>query len=246
MRQTTTILACGLIFFLAGSLRSPAGAEQAFDGLIEPSETVRISSQVPGILASIQVERGDRVDKGAIVARLDSKVETAAVELALARKDFARRKVQRNEELYRKNLISVHDNDEMETELRIADLQLREAREKLEIRIIRSPIDGIVAERLLSPGEYVGEEPILELVRLDPLYVEVFVPVAYFGKIKSGMGARVTPEFPDPRTHRARVVIVDRIIDAASGTFGVRLELPNPGYALPAGLKCRVAFPVHD
>jgi len=44
-------------------------------------------------------------------------------------------------------------------------------------------------------------------------------------------------------TYTAKVVIVDRVIDAASGTFGVRLEIPNPKYELPAGLKCRVIFP---
>ena len=44
-------------------------------------------------------------------------------------------------------------------------------------------------------------------------------------------------------THTARVKVVDPVIDAASGTFGVRLELPNPNYRLPAGLKCKVRFP---
>jgi multidrug efflux pump subunit AcrA (membrane-fusion protein) len=42
----------------------------------------------------------------------------------------------------------------------------------------------------------------------------------------------------------AKVTVVDRVVDAASGTFGVRLELPNPGYKLPAGLKCKTRFPV--
>jgi hypothetical protein len=44
-------------------------------------------------------------------------------------------------------------------------------------------------------------------------------------------------------TYIAKVIIVDRVIDAASGTFGVRLEIPNPEYQLPAGPKCRMIFP---
>jgi membrane fusion protein (multidrug efflux system) len=72
--------------------------------------------------------------------------------------------------------------------------------------------------------------------------VEVIVPVEFFGRITMGMRAEVKPEFPDPRTYSADVIIVDKIIDAASGTFGVRLELPNPGNHLPAGLKCKVVF----
>lgn len=43
--------------------------------------------------------------------------------------------------------------------------------------------------------------------------------------------------------HRARVTVVDRVVDAASGTFGVRLALPNPGHRIPAGLKCKVRLP---
>ena len=63
------------------------------------------------------------------------------------------------------------------------------------------------------------------------------------GAIKVGMNAEITPENPvDQKVYKAKVTIVDRVIDAASGTFGVRLELPNPKYRLPAGLKCKVAF----
>lgn len=216
----------------------------SFDGLIEPSEVVNVSSQVPSLLAEIIVERGDRVTKGQVIARLNSEIERAAVDLALARMEFSKRKVSRNEELYRKKLISVHDKDEMETELRISELQLREAQEKLEIRTIRSLINGVVVERFLSPGEYVGEEAIMKIARINPLYVEVVVPVEVFGKIKKGMRAEVRPEFQESRTYSARVIIVDKVIDAASGTFGVRLELPNPDYLLPSGLKCKVVFTV--
>lgn len=244
MRLSTYVILCCLLGIFSAGAGLPARAGQLFEGLIEPSEVVKISSQVSGTLEKILVERGDRIEKGSVVARLNSNVERAAVDLAMARKEFGQRKVNRNEELYRKELISIHDKDEMETELKISELQLREAQEKLEIRIIRSPIDGIVAERFLSPGEYVGEEAIMKIVRINPLYVEVFVPVEFFGKIKTGMRAEVRPEFPDPRRYSASVIIVDKIIDAASGTFGVRLELPNPEHYLPAGLKCKVLFPV--
>jgi multidrug efflux pump subunit AcrA (membrane-fusion protein) len=54
--------------------------------------------------------------------------------------------------------------------------------------------------------------------------------------------ADVSPENPVGQVYKVKVTIVDRVIDAASGTFGVRLELPNPKYRLPAGLKCKVSF----
>lgn len=238
------LLLCSSMVFLFPVASVLAQQSYSFDGLIEPSEVVKVSSQVPSLLAEIIVERGDRVRKGQIIARLNSKIERAAVDLALARMEFSKRKVSRNEELYRKKLISIHDKDEMETELRIAELQLREAQEKLELRTIRSSINGVVVERFLSLGEYVGEEAIMKIARINPLYVEVVVPVEVFGKIEKGMRAEVRPEFPESRTYSARVIIVDKVIDAASGTFGVRLELPNPDYLLPAGLKCKVVFTV--
>ena len=244
MLSTLRVFLCSLIIFFFSVVSVLAQQNHSFDGLVEPSEVVKVSSRISGILEKIIVKRGDRLKKGQVIALLDSKIEKAGVDLALARMEFGKRKVLRNEELYLKRLISIHEKDEMETELRILKLQLREAQEKLAIRTIRSPIDGVVVERFLSPGEYVGEEAIMKIARINPLYVEVVVPVEVFGKIKKGMMAEVRPEFPEPRKYSARVIIVDRVIDAASGTFGVRLELPNPNYLLPAGLKCKVVFSV--
>jgi multidrug efflux pump subunit AcrA (membrane-fusion protein) len=81
-----------------------------------------------------------------------------------------------------------------------------------------------------------------KLAQIHPLRVVVFVPVSMFGGISSGMRAEVIPEAPLDRPRIAEVTEVDRVVDAASGTFAVRLELPNPKYQLPAGLKCRIRF----
>jgi membrane fusion protein (multidrug efflux system) len=71
----------------------------------------------------------------------------------------------------------------------------------------------------------------------------VVVPVSLYGQIKNGDQAEVRPEPPFGEVYPAKVVIVDRVVDAASGTFGLRLELPNKKGELPAGLKCNVTFP---
>ncbi|MBN2061922.1 MAG: efflux RND transporter periplasmic adaptor subunit [Deltaproteobacteria bacterium] len=235
-----TVLFISFLFFFPAE--GFCQGDNFFEGLIEPSTVIKLGSQVFGTLEVVSVDRGDRVVKGQVVARLHSSVEEAAVELVRARVEFGERKVMRNEDLFKKNLISIHEKDEMETELKISLLQLYEAQEKLNIRTIKSPVDGVVVERFLSPGEYVGEDPIMEIAGIDPLYVEVIVPVEKFGTIKKGMMAEVRPEHLSVRDLKARVIIVDRVIDAASGTFAVRLELPNPKYILPAGLKCRVNF----
>ena len=80
----------------------------------------------------------------------------------------------------------------------------------------------------------------LRIARLDPLRVEVFVPIALYGQVAVGQRAVVTPEAPINRPLEGRVIVVDRVADAASSTFGVRLEIPNPGHRVPGGLKCKV------
>ncbi len=221
-----------------------AVAAQAIEleGLIEPSETVEVSSQVPGVIDKVEVERGDLVKKGQTVARLKSGVEKAAIDLAKARVEFGERKADRNKELFQKKLISAHERDEIATELMIARLELKEAEARYSLRVIKSPVNGVIAERLLGPAEYVGENPILTIARIDPLFVEVVAPVSYFGQIKRGMKVKVLPELPVGGEYAAEVIVVDKVIDAASGTFGVRMKLRNKDHKLPAGLRCQVVF----
>ena len=110
------------------------------------------------------------------------------------------------------------------------------------MKAIVAPFSGVVVERLQSPGEFVENKPILRIAQLDPLRVEVILPVAMFGSITTGMRAEVVPELSKRRKYIGHVTIVDRVVDAASGTFGVRLELPNPGNHIPGGLRCKLHF----
>ena len=238
-------------FLLAGAIAfatPPQGVLAAADAgklecLVEPYRKVAVSSSVPGVLDEVKVDRGDVVKKGQVLASLVSGVERAQFELAKSKAAFAERKVERNREMYRKQLISIGEKDELETQWEIFKLELREAEERLKQRTILSPCDGVVAKRMSSAGEFVQEKPILDLVQLNPLRVEVVVPVSLYGKIKVGMTGMVEWEAPIGGTYPATVKIVDSVVDAASGTIGVRLELPNPNLKLPAGTKCSVRFP---
>jgi membrane fusion protein (multidrug efflux system) len=238
MRLPGSIVFSLLLLFQA----TTSFAADESEGMIYPNEVVKVSSQVSGILEEVLVERGDIVKAGQILARLKSGVEKASVELARANVAFLKRKAQRNAELAKKRLISENEHDELESELRKAELQLEEAQEKLKLRTIVSTIDGVVTERLMAPGDYVGETPIMKLASLNPLRVEVIAPARRFRAIKKGMKAEVRPEAPVGGVYIGKVTIVDKVIDAASSTFGVRIELANPNLKLPSGLRCRVRF----
>lgn len=216
--------------------------EDDLECMLEPNTKIEISAAVEGVLSDVLVQRGDRVKQGQVLATLVSGPEQAAVDLAKARVEFGKRKVIRNKDLYKKKVLSAHDKDEIDTELLIASLQLKQAEEQLKLRVITSPIDGVVVERDKDPGEYVETLPLLTLVSLDPLNVEVVAPAERFGTIKKGMLGEVSTIGPMSNTYDAEVILVDQIIDAASGTIRVRLALDNPDNAIPAGLKCYVKF----
>lgn len=219
-----------------------AGRER--ECLVEPYMVVNVGSPVDGVLAQVTVNRGDRVRKGQVVARLQSGVEAAAVKLSEARVEFGRRKAERNESLYEKQLISAQDRDELVTEVRLREEELKKDVEALKLRTIVSPIDGVVVERRLAPGEFIRSDKsvVLKLAQINPLNVEVIAPATLFGSVRVGTSGKVSlaPFFPG--TYQAKVVVVDKVIDAASATLGVRLQLPNPDHKIPAGIKCSVVF----
>jgi RND family efflux transporter MFP subunit len=245
------------------------GATPNLECLIYPEATVALAPPVEGVLDKVLVDRGDLVQAGQVVATLEASVERATLRHARARSEreaalrssqarveFGDRRYLRTLEMYRKELIPLKEMDEAETakvlaeferleaqeENRLAKLELERAQAILDLRTIRSPLSGVVVERLLNGGEFTKQTPIVRLAQIDPLRVEVIVPVALFGRVRVGMTADVMPEAPVGGVWPATVTVVDRVIDAASGTFGVRLALPNPDYRLPAGLKCKVRF----
>lgn len=241
MRQS--IISLAIVFALIGfnsSVNSQITATESLDCLLEPYLEVDVGSSVFGILASVNVDRGDAVVKGQVIAKLEASTQAARVKLAEARAEFNQRKVARNDDLYRDELVSIHEKDEIETQSLISQLELQEAREELNMRTIRSPLNGVVVDRFLSRGEYVQEMPVLRLAQINPLNVEVIAPVALFGSVDVGDTAQLELAPPLSGTYVVNVVVVDRVIDAASGTFGIRLTLPNPGNKIPSGLNCTV------
>lgn len=256
----------GCLWLLGGAVTVEAGDLAC---VIKPYMEVAVGTPVEDIIQSVTVDRGDWVSKGQTIIMLESSVEEATLALAKAKAEaeasikstqakvaFSTRKLERAMELYRSNSIAKHEFDEAQTEKilaesayleatenkKIAELEWRRAAAARNLHIVHSPLSGVVVERLLSPGELARHTPILKLAQIDPLRVEVFAPLSLLGKLEPGMKADVRPEGNVSTTYQAKITVVNRVVDSASGTFGVRLEMPNPNNALPAGLACTVKF----
>ena len=268
MVRTLLMLAAAGALMSTGQAR----AQAEFDCMIEARQAIEIRSPVEAMIESVRVKRGDSVTKGQILVTLESGPERAAYALAQsraqavgeiraaeARVDITQKKLKRADELVKQNFVSVNARDEAEAEHKLATEELRRAQENqkiaqheakraaevLAMRTIRSPFSGVVVEVLLKPGEFGAitfKDPILKLAEIDPLHVEVILPVSLYGRVKPGQHATVMPEAPVGGRYDTVVKIVDRVVDAASGTFGVRLELPNRRRELPAGVRCKVQF----
>ena len=232
------------VLLMSSLLSSAVMAESVpeIDCLIEPNMTIELSSPVSGVLDTITVDRSDTVKQGQIVATIKSDVEQVKLKASQETLNLSRVEQKRSIELYKDNAITLSEKEQSDHEVALNELEVEHARANLELRNIRSPIDGVVADRYLMPGEFIEDNPILKLAQLDPLRVEVVAPVTYFDRVKTGMHAQVKTEYGSFDNLIADVVVVDKVIDAASGTFGIRLELQNKDYRIPGGLKCTVRF----
>ncbi len=249
---------------------SSATMSQWLDCVINPSELVDIGSPVAGILSEVLAERGDSVKSGQILARLQADVESANVELARVRAEnevgiesgrvrskYYEQKRDRTRKIHKRRIVSeealetaevewilaVNEMLNAEYQKRLAEAELERAKALFSLKTIRSPADGVVVQRMLGPGAFVHDEVgILTLATVDPLHVETYAPIAMFPHIDATGEAEVVPEAPFDESRRARVAVVDSVFDAASGTFGIRLNMPNPDRSIPAGIKCKVRF----
>jgi RND family efflux transporter MFP subunit len=228
------------------------------EGLIERITVDRGDFVTKG---QVLVQLDAAVERASAALALQRAKLEGAVRSGESRVEYSTKKHGRQEELFKQNFISAQSRDESATERRLAESELKEAldnrhvaeleykrqTEVLRQKTIVSPVTGVVTERLMHPGEVaeagVGRKPILKLAEIDTLHVEVVLPVDAYGKVKPGARVEVLPEAPVGGRYSAQVVVVDRVFDAASGTFGVRLELPNRGRKLPAGMRCKADFP---
>src|SRR6476469_11021013 len=130
-------------------------APQDLNCLIQPFVVITITTPVGGLLETVQVDRGDLVKEGQILATLDTSVERATGSVQHAQAELTNR--------------------------RLADLELQRTSAEVALRTIKSPVNGVVVERFMHPGEFPKQERILKLAQLHPLRVEAYVPISMLG-----------------------------------------------------------------
>ncbi len=223
-------------------------------GRTEAIRDAVLSAQTAGTVENL-VELGAKVKKGDVLARLDPvlinaqvRQAKAAVEAARAAKALAQETYDRQKPLYEKKIISALEFRRIQSDLAAAKAQLAEAQaglaqanKSLENTLVTAPFDGIVEVRYVKEGEQVAPGVrILRLTNSRKMKVKAGVPERYAADIKEGRVAsvRFNAYGIEPRT--GKLTFVSSVIDPASRTFDVELELVNRDRILKPEMVARV------
>ena len=191
-----------------------------------------------GVIEAIQADLGSRVEAGKVLARLESKDQEIALAQAKERHRNALLQVERNRALKTAGVVTQADSERVELEFREAELALQQAQRDYDLTRIVAPFAGIVTSRTARVGRLVASgDSLYRLTALAPVLAAVRVPeVSAFGV---RVGAEGTVEGPRGERARARVIRASPVIDAASGTREVVLQLVG-GDRLPPGSSVTV------
>ncbi len=221
-------------------------------GTVEQSSTVQLTSQVNGDVIELPVKVGDLVKKGDLLMRLDDRLIQAQleanrqyVEVANIKIKDQAKQVERQTALGKKSMGTPLELEQ--SEIALADarqdlakstLSLRQAEIDLEHAKITSPIDGIVLERLVNPGESTHRDQIvLKLGSLNTVLVTPKLTEEKMHSVQVGLAAEATFPAFSGEIFPGKIVKIDPNIDPVTRTFTAYLEIKNPDLRLKPGLS---------
>ncbi len=217
-------------------------------GTLNPYEEVIISAEVDGILRETRVDEGSHVSKGMILSVVDDKdyiLEVQKTEAVLkqaeATLENTRLEYQRKNALYKEQLVTQQQFDDVTARLSIAEAELERAKaalslskQRLSKTVIRSPLSGVVKEKRASAGEHVrGGTNIFVIIRKDLLKLNFTVSERDIGKIKTGQDVILSvAAFPE-REFKGKVNVIHPSVDEKTRTLQIEALIPNPGVLKP-------------
>jgi len=254
---------------LARVARADLAEHLTLVGNLIGAATVEIAPKISGRLAAVTVRLGDRVTEGQVVARVeDSEVreqvaqaeasfEVAAATIRQREADlkFAETSLERSRNLYQRQLLprqTLDDNEARQqsalAQLDLARAQYNQARARLEeLRITRShaaivsPVNGFVGRRHLDPGAYVtSSSPVMSLVDIRVVRLVVNLVERDLRRVVRGTDASVRVDAFPSETFEGHVARIAPVLDPATRTAEIEIEIPNPEFRLKPGMYARV------
>ena len=220
-------------------------------GSLMPVVQAVVKSKVAGELLSVTVREGQTVAKGAVLARIETRNQQAQVDsqratVEKARADLAMAKLEldNNQRLLDRKFIAptVVDTSKSAHAAAAAGLKAYEAQARLaeiglEDAVVRAPIDGLVAKRMVQPGEKVSPDaPLLSLVNLSVLELAAPAPASEVPLIKVGQSVRFTVDGFGDRAFEGKVERINPVAEEGSRSILIYLTVPNADGSLKGGM----------
>jgi RND family efflux transporter MFP subunit len=199
--------------------------------------TVTVNPYSSGRLTEFRVQSGAHVDKGQIIATLDSDMEAIALERAKVGVKDAQSKLDRVKTLKAANTATAVAVTDAEVTLSTAELVLRDAQLALERRSIAAPIGGTVGILPIAAGNYVtSQSAIATIDDRSSILVDFWVPERFAGAVRVGAALTAAPIAMPKDIFQGTVSAVDNHVDEKSRTLWVQALIENPADSLRAGM----------
>lgn len=221
----------------------PVSSAYERSGSLRVRRIARIYNQEEGRILELPWYEGDRVKQGDLLMRLDDALLRAERDKARANRRQADLDLKRMKNLVQRNAASKDERERARTALDVADAELRMLKTRLGYMRLQAPFDGVVSERLVEPGDVIGEHThVLTLVDPASLVVEVQVSELLLPQLGKGDPAQVRIDALGGQVHQGRVQRIHPVLDrnTRQGVVEVLLE-PIPEGAR-AGQFARVTL----
>lgn len=205
-------------------------------GSVAAVNGVTVSADLPGLVDSIEFQSGQRVNKGDVLVRLDTKQERAQLAAAQAQLELARVSLQRSTGLLPSGVIAQSSHDEIAAQYKQAEAHVGEMRAAIERKTIRAPFTGTLGIRQINLGQYLaGGAPIVSLQSLQPVYVNFSVPQQDLARVTHGAAVHVTSDSLAGVTD-GKIAAVDSVIDESTRNARIQAVFPNADGKMKPGM----------
>ncbi len=206
--------------------------------IVRPSQDAELATALAGIVDEVAIVAGQRVSRGDVLLTVKQGLARASLDLAATRERFAARALKRNKSLIEEGLLADSEVDRLQSELAVATLERQKITVEVEHLTLRAPFDGVVAEVLISAGEYTGERPVIRLINTDQLKLSLTAKQVSFSTLKPG--AEITMAvFGEQQLVIARVIERAPMLEAASASFVASALFDNRNRLIVPGVACR-------
>jgi RND family efflux transporter MFP subunit len=238
-------------------VRQKISEKLLYTGTIEAWQKVTVTPDVGGKIARINVNEGDRVSKGQVLAELDTRATVlqleqaeAALDVSQARYNDAKVNLERMERLIKEKAVSEQQYEQIKLGYDAAAAQLAQAqaavnlaKHSLDVSIMEAPFSGIVASKnaevgdVINPmmGSFSPTSGVLTLVDFSRVKIRVDVSGSDIARIQKGQTALLRVPMLPGREFQGRVSVVNLAADPLTKKFGVEVAVDNPGLVLRPG-----------